>query len=105
MRRGQNSNIEVNEILETQKVKGVKLLLPSERSRVTPRGTRMGNDESAYRTLFVIKLKVYGKYPHELVNHFVLRFHAWPKWLLLCNETFFNFENDLSNEVRMEQFD
>ena len=64
----------------------------------------MGNDESAHRTLFEIKLKVYGKYLHEPVNQYVIRFHPWRKWLLLCKETF-NFENDLLNDVQMEQFD
>ena len=54
--------------------------------------------------MFEIKLNVYGKYLHGQVNQFIIRFHPWPKWLLLCNETF-DFENDLSNEVRMEQFD
>ena len=93
----------VNEILETQK--GCEITVAIwKRSSCSSWYQNRKWWMCLYRTLFEIKLKVYVKYLHELVNQYVIRFHPWPKWLLLCNETI-NFENDLSNEVWTEQFD
>ena len=94
-----------SDILEKQEFQGIKLLLPSEKGRVTRRGTRIGCDESAYRKLFEQKLIVYGNYLHNLSEQFVFRFHPWPQWLILCNEAF-NFEiSDVSTETRKDSFE
>ena len=95
----------VYDIVQKQGVSSVsKLSLPSQKGRVTRRGTRIRTDESAYHTLFDSKLVDYGNYLHKLSEQMLSRFKPWPQWLILCDEAF-NFESVISNEKRKTSFD
>ena len=84
----------VEEICESQTFKGVKLLVPGDRGRVTRSGISYGYDKESFSAMVLTRFRHYAKFLSELIDSLKNRFEPWPQWMLLCNETF-NFSNEL----------
>ena len=67
----------LNEIISSQKFKGIKLLVPSERGRVTRSGTNFSGDKDAYKTLIYGRFNKYVKYLEIVLADLIDRFEPW----------------------------
>ena len=85
----------VTEIIESQTFHGIRLLVPSERGRVTRSGTVFGCDKAAFKAIINNRFNAYGIYLQTLISELQNRFEPWPQWLHL-SDIAFNFSTDQS---------
>lgn len=93
----------VNLIIETQAFQNVRLLVRTERGRVTRSGTIFCSDKEGFRSIILQKYKNYMTYIDSLIRYLEQYFEPWPEWVVLCNNSF-NFRNDLEIADRKESF-
>ena len=93
----------VKTIKESQSFENIRLLLQSERGRVTRSGSSFGCDKEGFESIIIHKFKGYRIYLDLLISELQNRFEPWPEWVILC-EKCLNFENDLEFKERNEAF-
>ena len=84
----------VKTIIESQTFRQKRLLLRSERGRVTRSGNIFGCDKEGFRSLVFTRFKHYRIYLDLLITELQSRFESWPEWLV-HSEKALNFTNDL----------
>ena len=89
----------VKAIKDCKSFKNVRLLLPSERGRVTR--SSFGCDEEGFEGIIIQKFKGYRVYLDLLLSELQNRFEPWPEWAVLC-EKCLDFENELEFYERNE---
>lgn len=94
----------VKGIIESQSFQHVRLLLRSERGRVTRSGTVFGCDKEGFRSIVLQRFKLYRIYLDLLIAELRSRFEPWPEWLEL-SERALNFSNALEFHDRQESFE
>ena len=97
----------VDRVLHDQTFHGFKLLLPSERGRVTRLVTRsnsvFGCEPVEYVGIVKSLFSKFSKYIEVLLFNLHCCFVPWPEWITLCDDSF-NFKNSVENESRKISF-
>ena len=78
----------VKKICDSQTFKGVPLLVPGDRGRVTRSGRAYGYEKKEFTALVLDRFKHYGEYLGELLHSLKMRFEPWPEWILHCDNVF-----------------
>ena len=89
--------------VEMQTFHDFKLLLPSERGRVSRSRTAFARQISDYEDIKTHCFTKFGKYLDNLIYQLQIRFLPWPQWLIQCNNCF-NFCSDVSSQIRENSF-
>ena len=89
----------VQTICDSQTFKGIPLLVPGDRGRVTRSGKAYGYQKEEFSALVLGRFKHYGDYLGKLLHSLKIRYEPWPNWLLYCEDTF-NFSKELTLHER-----
>ena len=89
----------VDEICESQTFKGIVLLVPGDRGRVTRSGVQYGYDKEAFCKMVHSRYSHYANYLGELLASLKQRFEPWKNWVCLSDDVF-NFANELTMAER-----
>ena len=89
----------VKNIRKDQTFQDVKLLLPSERGRITCSGTVFACERDSYNKLIDKSFESYSNYIELLISNLQCRFTPWPVWVTLANDCFnFSFQKDSKDQ-------
>ena len=86
-------------IRKDQTFQDFKLLLPSERGRITRSGTVFARERDSYIKLIDKSFESYSNYIELLTSNLQCRFTPWPFWVTLANDCFnFAFQKDSTHQ-------
>ena len=93
----------VESIIDTQNFQNVRLLVPSEKGRVTRSGAHFGSYRDGFRAIVMQRFKKYRIYLDLLLTELKNRFEPWPEWVELSFNAF-HFQNEMDFDQRKESF-
>ena len=94
----------VKNIKNDQTFQGFKLLLPSERGRVTRSGTAFACERDSYKKLIDKSFESSSQYIELLTSKLKCRFTPWPIWVTLTNDCF-NFASQKNDEQQLKSLE
>ena len=94
----------VKNIRSDKKFQGSKLLLPSERGRITRSGTVFACERDSYVKLIDKSFESYSQYIELLSSKLKCRFTPWPVWVTLVNDCF-NFSSEKNCEQQQKSLE
>ena len=85
----------IETICDSQTFKGIELLVPGDRGRVTRSGKSYAYEKDEFSALVWGRFPHYAEYLTQLLNSLKNRYEPWPEWLLCCDKSC-NFEKELT---------